>query len=90
MNTGITPAKYTLAEFIAALESEDFDSIDSKWLTWANGQMINLLHPLSRQKHDGDCTKQPFTCSLCLLQHYLEDYKQYFFNEEAWRKDNLI
>ncbi len=80
--------KYTFVEFIAALETEDFDIIDKDWLIWANKFVDAYPEVFKKGIHDGDCTKQPFSCMLCLMDTLLLDYKEYYFNEKKWREDN--
>lgn len=59
---------YTFAEFIAARDSESFDNIDPSWLKWAKEQFLPEYQKIFTEgKHEGDCTKQAFTCSLCCL-----------------------
>lgn len=81
--------KYTFVEFVAALESKDFDKIDEAWLVWANKFMNDQKEVFKKCIHAGDCTKQSHTCGLCLIETLLADYKRYYFQEEQWRKDNL-
>jgi len=81
--------KYTFVEFVAALESKDFDKIDEAWLAWANKFMNDQKEVFKTGIHDGDCTKQPFTCHLCCIEQLLKDYRHYYFQEEQWRKDNF-
>lgn len=80
--------KYTFIEFIAALDSDDFDNIDPNWLKWAEG-LIDKYPKMLNAGHAGDCTKMPISCNLCVLESLLSDYREYFFNEEEWRNNNL-
>lgn len=85
--------KYTFIQFLAARESEfykdqfphfNFDNPDPSWIDHFNKEeSLNLVHL-------GDCTKFPSACFLCGLEDDLRDYRHYYFNEEQWRKDNLI
>ena len=79
--------KYSFKEFLSALESEDFDKVDNNY---GEKYIKNICEILcdDNSKHYGDCTKHSITCYLCNLQYYLEDYKNYFFDEEIWRKEN--
>jgi hypothetical protein len=78
--------KYTLFEFLGALESDDFDKPEISYI-----EDFKKFFPkyLEQQIHDGDCTKQPITCLLCCMETLLADYKEYYFNEEEWRKINV-
>lgn len=78
--------KYTLYEFMGACESDDFDIVDEHWMEHYKTMMPTLLE---QTIHDGDCTKQPISCPLCCLETLLADYREYYFNEEKWRKENL-
>lgn len=78
--------KYTFFEFLGACESEDFDNIEPSYIEEYK-RMIPLF--LEQTIHDGDCTKQPASCSLCCLETLLAGYREYYFNEEKWRKENL-
>ena len=82
--------KYTFIEFISACESEDFDKIESKWLDW--GKKFVTSYPLIMEKeyHGGDCTRESYSCPLCLMETLLSDYKEYNFNEEKWREENGV
>ncbi len=81
--------KYTFKEFIAATESKDFDVISPE--SWQEAYAERFLRGIDEpQIHNGDCTKQPCPCYLCTLQRYLEDYKQYTFHEEEYRKENCL
>lgn len=82
------PNKYTFVQFVAALESKDFDDIEPGWLNWAEG-LIDKYPKMLNEVHHGDCTKSAISCNLCVLESLLEDYRNYFFNEEEWRKENL-
>lgn len=88
--------KYTFAEFLAAKESisyaepdsyYNFDNPDPSWLTHFKN---DGLPDLKDEIHLGDCTKFPTACYLCGLEDDLRDYRKYYFNEEKWRKDNII
>jgi hypothetical protein len=81
-------SKYTFIQFVAALESDDFDKIDETWLPWAK-EFVSYLNSDNVNIHDGDCTKKPFSCYLCVVENLLSDYREYYFNEEEWRKNNL-
>lgn len=79
--------KYTFVEFIAALDSDDFDNIDDSWLEWAKGFVGHFNSPNS-SVHYGDCTRAPISCYLCTMEALLRDYREYYFNEEEWRLKN--
>jgi hypothetical protein len=80
--------KYTFIEFIAALESKDFDNVDSSWMEWALTFVEEIKNPVN-SKHEGDCTRTPAPCYLCVFEGLLNDYRDYYFNEEKWRGENL-
>lgn len=81
--------KYNFVEFVAACESKNFDIIEDSWLEWAK-QFLKGYESIWVEVHSGDCTKSSHTCSLCLLQTLLADFKEYTFNETAWREANGI
>jgi hypothetical protein len=80
--------KYTFIQFVAALESDNFDEIDETWIPWAT-EFVSHLNSTARNVHHGDCTKQPVSCYLCVIEGLLKDYREYYFDEEKWRKENL-
>lgn len=80
--------KYTFVEFIAALDCDDFDVLEDSWVKWAE-QFVTHLNSPDSNYHHGDCTKQPVSCYLCVMETLLKDYREYYFNEEEWRKENL-
>ena len=69
--------KYSFINFIAARESNDFDNIEPKWLDWAKRFVTQFAENMS---HDGDCFAQPCTCDVCLLEMYLQEYREYIFD----------
>lgn len=75
--------KYTFIEFVGATEADDFDNITNEDIQWGKDLISSLLNA---KYHEGDCTKQPFTCSLCLLEGLLNEYREYYFNEEKYRE----
>jgi hypothetical protein len=80
--------KYTFKQFIAALECFDFD-VPEEWGTkWAEKFVNSIPEIFSKEIHDGDCTKQSCPCPYCVLQWYLEEYKQYCLDEDNWRIEN--
>ena len=74
-------SKYTFVEFIAALEGDDFNVIESSNLTWAKG-FVESMGNVSDLIHEGDCTKQNISCPLCVYEIYLKEYREYYFNEQ--------
>jgi hypothetical protein len=80
--------KYTFIQFVAANESDDFDSIDETWIPWAK-EFVSHLNSDVVNIHHGDCTNQPVSCYLCTIENLLKNYKEYYFNEEEWRQKNL-
>lgn len=79
--------KYNFTEFVAALEGDDFDVIESINLQWASTTFIDIS--LQNLVHGGDCTKMPGSCYLCHLEQYLTDFYQYTFHEDEFRKSLL-
>lgn len=81
--------KYTFVEFVAALESKDFDVIDQNYLNWAN-QFVDSFPDIAKNEyHGGDCTKMPGACPICFYETLLEEYRIYYFEEEKFRKEYL-
>jgi hypothetical protein len=81
-------SKYTLVEFLTALESEDFDEIDENWIGWSKDFLSKLNSNLS-DSHNEDCDKTKSSCYLCTIENLLKNYREYYHNEEQWRKNNL-
>jgi hypothetical protein len=81
--------KYKFNEFLAAMESDDFDIIEESWLEWANKFISSIPNVLMTDYHGGDCTKMPAPCPICVYETLLTDYREYYFDEENWRKENL-
>ncbi len=75
-------SKYTLVEFMAANESEDFNKIDDGMIDFAK-QMLEGFnnHALNVGTHGGDCTKIPGPCLLCHYNIVLDQYATYFFDD---------
>lgn len=83
----MTNRKYSLIEFIAACESENFDIIEEGWLEWATN-FANYLPTACKEDKPfkkGTIGISPITA----LYNYLEDYHDYFDNETEWREANL-
>ncbi len=75
-------SKYTLVEFIAANESNDFNTIDPGMIDFAKQMLEGFNHyALNIRVHAGDCTKQPISCMLCTYEQILSDYREYFFDK---------
>lgn len=73
---------YTFKEFVAALESENFNEIEPDSLEWAKWvESVNL-----NGKHDGDCIKVSSSCLLCTVTNYLQDYDTYIFFPEFFER----
>lgn len=79
--------KYSFVEYLAAMEGENFDVLEPKYLTWAKDFVTYLMGVLHTEFHHGDCTKAACSCPFCSLEGNLEDYKEYYFNTEQWRKE---
>lgn len=82
--------KYTFTEFVAALESDDFDKIEDNNLVRAKSFISDYPKVMETQVHGGDCTRESYSCPFCLMEHFLMEYKMYFFNEDIFRKEQGI
>jgi hypothetical protein len=49
---------------------------------WTN----NWFEQLPKMIHDGDCTHNPYTCDLCVLEDMLDSYSEYTFDYENFKK----
>ena len=78
--------KYTFVEYIAAVEGEDFNTIEPSWLVWANDLADSIPETLKKEIHEGDCTKQSHTCNLCLIETLLNEYYRYYFKDRVNHK----
>ncbi len=84
--------KYSFLYFIAALEGKNFDEIEENNRKWAISFLSKLPSSIvgigeeSGGEHHGDCTQDNYSCVLCVLQDLLEQYSQYYFHEEEFRK----
>ncbi len=74
-------SKYTFVEFIAAQEGDDFNVIEPSNLTWAEN-FVKYMGDVGNLFHIGDCTKQNHTCTLCVYELYLKEYREYYFQLE--------
>jgi hypothetical protein len=74
-------SKYTFIEFIAAQEGDDFNVIEGDNLAWARS-FVKGMGDLPNWRHEGDCTKENYTCTLCVYELYLKEYREYYFKEE--------
>lgn len=75
--------KLSLAEFIAWQEADPGETIEDH-LAWAQ----RLLDGSVKEPfHDGDCNNNAFTCCLCLLQRFLEEYGEYCWLQGFIKKD---
>jgi len=81
--------KYTFAQFIGAIEGDDFDNPTEDDLKWGEQFVDSFPQIMKTERHFGDCTKAPVSCSICIYRTLLLDYEEYCFNEEEWRKTNL-
>lgn len=79
--------KYTFVEFISAWQDSDFDNMTEQKLMFGRA-FLKSCRPEFENVHNGDCTKSSHPCSLCVLEKYLKDYKEYMFNEQKWRNEN--
>jgi len=80
-------SKYTFVEFIAAQEVDDFNVIERDNLTWAKN-FVEYMGDVGNLHHIGDCTKQNHTCTLCVYELYLKEYREYFFYSESDELDD--
>lgn len=76
--------KLTFFEWCAeqeALEGEDLNGWTEHYKDFATK---HAWHSYQSDKavHDGDCTKCPYTCQLCVLEDLLADYRQYYFSND--------
>jgi hypothetical protein len=74
-------SKYTFIEFIAAQEGDNFNVIEGDNLAWARS-FVKGMGDLPNWEHEGDCTKENYTCTLCVYEQYLKEYREYYFKEE--------
>jgi hypothetical protein len=74
-------SKYTFIEFIAAQEGDDFNVIEGDNLAWARS-FVKGMGDLPNWRHEGDCTKENYTCTLCVYELYLKEYREYYFQPE--------
>jgi hypothetical protein len=80
-------SKYTFIEFIAAQEGDDFNVIEPSNLTWAES-FVKSMGDISNLIHEGDCTKQNISCTLCVYELYLKEYREYYFQPESIELDD--
>lgn len=72
--------KLTLPEFISLYDSEDGQP-DPIWADhWAT-HLPEMLQGSNVESHHGDCTKAPCSCMLCMLEQWLREYREYFFDQ---------
>ena len=50
---------------------------------WAD----SWFNSINNDIHNGDCTNHPYTCNICLLESFLNEYAEYYFNYENWKKN---
>lgn len=93
MNSPDNPYRkdYSFLEYLAANETEvcggDFNQIDPKWMVYYEGFLKSVgvaMATKHKSVHDGDCIKQPHTCTLCLIWDELNDYNNYIFHHDVW------
>jgi len=77
-----------LREFIARLESKDFNNPEKGYKY--TDHFLSLCTGLSSETHDGDCINQPSPCFLCQLAYYIREFKEFTQNPERWKKENGI
>jgi hypothetical protein len=81
---------YSFKQFIAALLSSNFDKIELERLKWAEAFIRSYTDILLDGRHEGKCKDSSFPCSICTLQQYLDQYKEYCTNEIKFRNDNNL
>ena len=79
--------KYTFKQFIAALNSNDFNELDHNSIesTKSYFQKLNDLD----FTHIEDKGQISLVCDLCILENYLKEYRIYQFDEAYYRKEYL-
>lgn len=80
--------KYSFVEFLAAVEGRDFDIIEDSWMRWAERFLSGYDKIWPSARHYGDCTKHSSPCHICMLHAMMNEYYEYFFNEDKWRLEN--
>ena len=73
--------KMTFIEFVASEETCD-GTIDETWLKHWTEHIPLMLGKEQSKEHCGDCTNVPCPCTLCVVENWLKEYKEYFFNEK--------
>ena len=69
--------KMTFIEFMAYQDSDGYE-IDNSWLNHWKEWIPKVI--LS-DKHKGDCTDFSCSCEFCVVETYLKEYKEYFFEK---------
>jgi hypothetical protein len=72
--------KLTFPEFIALYDSEEKENPNPDWAAHWRTQLPNMI---SSNIHMGDCTRQSCPCNLCMLETWLREYREYYFNKEV-------
>jgi hypothetical protein len=80
--------KYNFIEFIAALEGDDFNVINPDNLLWAEDFIQAYDGKWSTLRHNGDCIGWSQPCTICTIEQYFEEYREYCLNEKEWREKN--
>ena len=71
--------------FFDFFRARAFSFEDPASTEWADRFLDHVLNDsMKAVGHDGDCTKQAFTCDLCLLEEMLSEYREYRFNYDKW------
>ncbi|MCK9446539.1 SH3 beta-barrel fold-containing protein [bacterium] len=71
---------YSFIEYIAAIESKNFNTIDEEKIEWARNFVQSIIDNLDKEVHKGDCTNDNYPCNLCVLEGMLIEYRRYVFN----------
>jgi hypothetical protein len=80
--------KYTFTKFIAALEGDDFNILETEWLDWATIYVSKMPELLNQGIHGGDCTSESHPCRLCVLETQLAEYRRYVNDSDAFLVEN--
>lgn len=79
--------QYTFKQFVAAINSENFDEIDPNAIesTKTFFQKLNDLDFV----HMEPIGSISLVCDLCILENYLKEYRMYISDEAKFKKEYL-
>lgn len=69
----------TFVEYIARSNADNFNEIDNNDIEWAKEFVRALPYYMENNSHSGDCTKDPWPCTYCIIESSLRDYYLYIF-----------